>query len=148
MVLESNIHHPNDSSLLGDCVRVFTRLMKKSNEKFGLSFKSRRLRAKRHVLDISNAKSMKERTPLYRDLLKITKETVTEVKQVAAQLDRVECETVMEATAAQAIAAEIQHFLPLASQVISQTERRVLGGESVPAAEKSYPSSSRTPASS
>jgi transposase, IS5 family len=136
MVIESNIHHPNDSSLLGDCVRVFTRLMKKSNEKFGLSFKSRRLRAKRRVLDISNAKSMKERTPLYRDLLKITKETVTEAEQVAAQLDRVECETVMEAIAAQAIAAEIRHFLPLASQVISQTERRVVGGESVPATEK------------
>jgi hypothetical protein len=67
MVIESNIHHPNDSSLLGDCVRVFTRLMKRSNEKFGLNFQSRRLRAKRRVLDISNAKSMKERTPLYRD---------------------------------------------------------------------------------
>src|SRR6185436_136662 len=59
MVIESNIHHPNDSSLLGDCVRVFTRLMKRANEKFGLRFKSRRLRAKRRVLDISNAKSMK-----------------------------------------------------------------------------------------
>jgi IS5 family transposase len=29
MVIESNIHHPNDSSLLGNCVRVFTRLMAK-----------------------------------------------------------------------------------------------------------------------
>jgi len=136
MVIESNIHHPNDSSLLGDCVRVFTRLMKRANEKFGLRFKSRRLRAKRRVLDISNAKSMKERTPLYRDLLKITKETVNEAEQLAAQLDHVECETVMEAVAAQAIAAEIRHFLPLANQVISQTKRRVVDGESVPADEK------------
>lgn len=136
MVIESNIHHPNDSSLLGDCVRVFTRLMKRANEKFGLSFKSRRLRAKRRVLDISNAKSMKERTPLYRDLLKITRETVNEAEQVAARLGRVECTTVTEVLAAQAIAAEIRHFLPLANQVISQTERRVFGGESVPATEK------------
>lgn len=136
MVVESNIHHPNDSSLLGDCVRVFTRLMKRANERFGLRFKSRRLRAKRRVLDISNAKSMKERTPLYRDLLKITQETVNEAEQVAAQLDRIECDTTMEVLAAQAIAAEIRHFLPLANQVISQTERRVFGGESVPATEK------------
>ena len=136
MVIESNIHHPNDSSLLGDCVRVFTRLMKRANKKFGLNFKSRRLRAKRRVLDISNAKSMKERTPLYRDLLKITKETMDQAEQVAALLDRVECATVMEALAAQAIAAEIRHFLPLANQVTYQTERRVFGGESVPATEK------------
>jgi IS5 family transposase len=136
MVIESNIHHPNDSSLLGDCVRVLTRLMKRASEKFGLNFKSRRLRAKRRVLDISNAKSMKERTPLYRDLLKITRETAAAAEQVAALIDRVECETVMEGVAAQAIAAEIRHFLPLANQVISQTQRRVFGGESVPATEK------------
>jgi hypothetical protein len=46
MVVESNIHHPTDSSLLGDCVRVFTRLMKQAKRSFGLRFKSRRLRAK------------------------------------------------------------------------------------------------------
>jgi hypothetical protein len=111
MVIESNVHHPNDSSLLGDRVRVCTWLMKRSNETFGLTFKSHRLRGKRRVLDISNAKSMKERTPLYRDLLKITRETVKAAEQIAARLDRVECETVKAAIAAQAIAAEIRHFL-------------------------------------
>lgn len=136
LVVESNIHHPNDSSLLGDCVRVLTRLMRKATDRFGLSFKSRRLRAKRRVMAISNAKSMKQRTPLYRDLLKITEETVKSAEQVAAQLDRVECATAMEIAAAQSIAAEIRHFVPLANQVISQTERRVIRGDSVPAGEK------------
>lgn len=135
-VVESNIHHPTDSSLLGDCVRVFTRLMKKASRKFGLTFKSRKLRAKRRVLEISNAKSMKERTPLYRDLLKITEETVNQAEQIAEQLGHVQCETVMGIMAAQAIAAEIRHFIPLANQVMSQTERRVFRGESVPSAEK------------
>jgi hypothetical protein len=37
-------------------MRVFTRLMKKAKKKFGLRFKSRRLRAKRRVLEISNTK--------------------------------------------------------------------------------------------
>jgi IS5 family transposase len=134
-VVESNIHHPTDSSLLGDCVRVFTRLMKKA-KKFGLRFKSHRLRAKRRVLEISNTKSMKEMTPLYRDLLKITEETVNEAEQIADQLAHVECETIMEIALAQGIAAEIRHFIPLANQVMSQTERRVLRGESVPSCEK------------
>lgn len=136
MVVESNIHHPTDSSLLGDCVRVFTRLMKKAKKNFGLRFKSRRLRAKRRVLEISNAKSMKERTPMYRDLLKITEETVNEAEQIADQLAHVKCETILEFALVQAIVAEISHFIPLAQQVISQTERRVLRGEPVPSDEK------------
>jgi transposase, IS5 family len=136
MVVESNIHHPTDSSLLGDCVRVFTRLMKNAKKSFGLRFKSRRLRAKRRVLEISNAKSMEERKPLYRDLLQISEETLNEAERIAEQLDHAKCETIMGALTAQAIAEEIRHFVPLANQVISQTERRILRGESVPATEK------------
>lgn len=136
MVVESNIHHPTDSSLLGDCVRVFTRLMKKANKKFGLGFKNRRLRAKRRLLEISNAKSMKEKSPLYRDLLKITAETIKQAEQIAGQLDHVPCETVLDAVVAQTIAGEIRRYIPLANQVMSQTELRVLRGESVSAADK------------
>jgi IS5 family transposase len=136
MVVESNIHHPTDSSLLGDCVRVLTRLMKNARQRFGLRFTSHRLRAKRRVLEISNAKSMTERTPLYRDLLKMTQETVEQAEQIAHQLDQVNCETITDIAVVQAIAGEIRYFVPLANQVLSQTERRVLRGESVPATEK------------
>jgi len=136
MVVESNIHHPNDSSLLGDCVRVLTRLMKKAKKRFGLQFENHRLRAKRRVLAISNAKSMKERAPLYRDLMKMTEETLDHAKKIANDLDHVKCETMVEIAASQAIAHEIRHFVPLTNQVLSQTERRVLRGESVPATEK------------
>ena len=135
-VVESNIHHPTDSSLLGDCVRVLVRLMKKANKKFGLSFKNRRLRAKRRVLGISNAKSMKERQPLYRDLLKVTEETLSQAQDVAAQLDHVHCETMLDSAIAGSIQGEIRHYTPLVHQVLSQTERRVFRGESVAAGEK------------
>ena len=136
MVVESNIHHPTDSTLLGDCVRVFTRLMKRANKEFGLPFKSHLLRARRRVLGIANAKSMKQRMPLYRDLVKMTKATLRRAERTAAQLDRVQCETLTAFAMAEAIAAEIRHFVPLASQVVSQTERRVFSAESVPATEK------------
>lgn len=135
-VVESNIHHPTDSSLLGDCVRALTRLMKKAKKKFGLSFKSRRLRAKRRVLGISNAKSMKERKPSYSDLIQVTEETLEEAQRIAGQLNRVHCETVADFALAGAIQGEIRHFEPLVHQVLSQTELRVLRGESVPAADK------------
>jgi transposase, IS5 family len=136
LVVESNIHHPNDSSLLGDCVRVLTRLMKRAKETFGLSFQSHKLRAKRRVLEISNAKSMRDRTPLYRDLVKMTEETLEQAKQTAEQLDNVSCHSLSDIVAAQVIGAEIRHFSPLVHQVISQTERRVFRGESVSASEK------------
>jgi IS5 family transposase len=126
----------NDSSLLGDCVRVFTRLLKKAKKRFGLPFTSHRLRAKRRVMEIANAKSMKERVPLCRDLAKMTEETLQRALQVAAQLDQVQCETLAELILAGALAAEIRHFIPLANLVLSQTERRVFRSESVPATEK------------
>jgi IS5 family transposase len=136
LVVESNIHHPTDSSLLGDCVRVLTRVMKRAKETFGLSFQSHKLRAKRRVLEISNAKSMDDRTPLYRDLVKMTEETLDQAKQMAEQLDQVPCHGLSEIVTAQVVKAEIQHYSPLVDQVISQTERRVFRGESVPASEK------------
>ncbi len=135
-VVESNIHHPTDSTLLGDCVRVLTRLMKRARKAFGFRATSHRLRAKRRVLGISNAKTMKARIPLYRDLITVTEKTLQNAEKVAEQLAQVECSSVADIVEAQAIAAEIQHFIPLVNQALSQTERRVLRGESVPASEK------------
>lgn len=136
MVVESDIHHPNDSSLLGDCVRVFTRLMTRAKEKFGLAFTSHRLRAKRRVMEIANATSMTARVPLYRDLVKMTEDTLRQAERVAAELDNVQCSTPMDVALAMALAGEIRHFVPLANMVLSQTERRVFRGESVPAEQK------------
>jgi len=48
-VVESNIHHPNDSSLLWDSVRVLARLMARAREDFGIPFHDHRRRAKRRA---------------------------------------------------------------------------------------------------
>ena len=109
-VVESNIHHPNDSSLLGDCVRVLVRLMNKASKKFGLTFKNRRLRAKRRVLGISNAKSMKNRRPLYRDLVKVTEETLRQAQDIAEQLDHVHCDAA-SAVALAEMGANIENII-------------------------------------
>jgi len=137
-VVETNIHHPNDSSLLGDCVRVLTRLMRNAKEKFGLKFTNHRLRAKRRVLGISNAKSMKKRMPLYRDLILVTEETVSDAKDIVEGLGSVCCETVVDGAIADGIAAELKHFIPLSERVLEQTKRRVLDGEMVPPTEKLF----------
>jgi transposase, IS5 family len=135
-VVESNIHHPTDSSLLWDCVRVLARVMKRAQESFGLTFVNHRLRAKRRALEISNAKSADERKSLYRDLLATTEATLEQAEVIGKQLAHVACSDTKQLVVATALVEEIRHFVPLVNQVLSQTERRILRDESVPATEK------------
>lgn len=136
LVVESNIHHPTDSSLLWDCVRVLGRILKRAKKVFGLDFVSHRLRAKRRALEIDNAASAKERKPLYRDLLRVTERTLEQAEALALKLTSWPSDNMKQHLLADALAAEIRHFAPLTHQVLSQTERRILRDESVPATEK------------
>lgn len=135
-VVESNVHHPTDSSLLWDCVRVLARTMKRAKKAFGIGFVSHRLRAKRRALEISNASSADQRKPLYRDLLAVTEHMLEQAEAVALKLASVPCHSPAQVALAVALAADIKRFVPLTQQVISQTERRILRDESVPATEK------------
>jgi len=123
-VVESNIHHPTDSSLLYDCVRVLARLMERGRDQSGVVFTNHTRRAKRRALGILNAKSEKQRQPLYRDLLKVTRKTVNAAESMAS------------ASCGAAVQAKLLHHVRLARMVINQTERRVLLGEKVPPDEK------------
>jgi transposase, IS5 family len=135
-VVESNIHHPTDSSLLWDCVRVLARLMDDAHESFGINFSDHSRRAKRRAIGIANAKSDADRLPLYKDLLKVTDKTLGQVEPVVQKLKAVVTADLTMMLKAEAIAAQLRHYATLTGNVISQTERRVLRGESVPAAEK------------
>jgi transposase, IS5 family len=126
-VVESNIHRPLDSSLLYDGVRVLTRTLQRAHEKYGTAVCNHRRRAKRRAIAILHVGRMARRVPLYKDLLKITHKTVRAAERAIEQLAR---------RGAIGFVATLSHFLPLVKRVIDQTERRVLGGESVPASEK------------
>jgi hypothetical protein len=65
-VVETNIHYPTDSSLLGDGVRVLTRAMKKISEiagEVGAKLRDRRRSVKLRVLDIARAARAKGPEP-------------------------------------------------------------------------------------
>ena len=134
-VVESNIHHPTDSSLLFDCVRVMARLMSHAQEAFAISYADRTRRAKRRALGILNTKAASQRQGLYRDLLKVTQETVAQAQRVAER-HTVEVGDIMQLAKAQSLAFELRRTVELTGRVVSQTERRVLRGETVPATEK------------
>jgi IS5 family transposase len=141
-VVASNIHEPSDSELLWDCVRVILRLLRVARKVLGparVEFGNRTRRAKRRRKEIANAKTAVERQRAYRDLLAVTAEVhacglrirdLLRQPAVLADLD------LGDALSMQGIADALDHYLPLAQRVMDQTRRRVVAGESVPAAEK------------
>lgn len=135
-VTEANIHAPTDSSLLRDCMRVLVRLLGEAEQEYGLPFINHNRRAKRRAMGILNAGSNEQRLPLYRDLLHVTETTVRMAERIANEIDARTGNGQGEAAPTSALAQELHHYLGLSHRVISQTKRRVLEGEAVPASEK------------
>lgn len=141
-VVESNIHEPMDSELLWDCVRVLTRLLGRARELIGparVVFGNRTRRAKRRRKEIFNAKKAADRQRAYRDLLGVTAEVYQcglATRELLGNAEVLNTLGLREALAAAGVAADLDRFLPLTPQVMDQTQRRVLEGQSVPAGEK------------
>jgi IS5 family transposase len=136
-VVETNIHEPSDSSLLWDGVRVLVRLMQDAKELgAAILFTDHSRRGKRRSLNIQYAKTKEQRVALYGDLLKVTEKTVHYAERAIEQIKNTNAADLMTAIKLDGIAHELRRFVGLTNSVISQTERRVLRGESVPASEK------------
>jgi IS5 family transposase len=138
-VVESNIHAPYDSELLVDSVRVLARVLSLIKiEVPGLifSFADHLRRAKRRNLNILHAKNGDERKRFYRDLINVTESTIGYGENGLKCIGNYRGKTLEEIAVVAFAAEQIKHYLPLARQVICQTRRRVIGGESVPATEK------------
>ena len=125
-VTESNIHHPTDSSLLWDSVRVLARLLVRNKDRAGVKVTNYTRRAKRCNFAIGYATTEAKRKSYFRDLLKVTRRTVRMAERMA--------EAVQEFDAY--LADELRHYMGLARRVMDQTERRIYSRETVPASEK------------
>ena len=127
----SNIHHPTDATLLWDAVRVLTRLMERSRD-HGITvpgFHNHCRVAKRRMLAIINAKMKKG---AYTDLLNATAKVVGYAKRAVDVINA----SPRAGVSAMLLSLEINHYVRLAEKVIDQTERRVMRGEKVAAADK------------
>ena len=138
-VVESNIHPPFDSELLVDSVRVLARILamvKTELPDLVFLYSDHRRRARRRNLAVMNAKNGADRKKMYKDLLLVTENSI-EYAECCLKALRSYRPATLEAWGIVGMAREqLGHFLPLTRQVVCQTRRRVLGGESVPAAEK------------
>lgn len=135
-VVETHIHHPTDSSLLADTVRVLCRLMKQAKQDYGIGYKDRKRRAKRRHREINNAKKQRVRQAAYKDLISVAEDVVGQAATVADAVDEVVPCSIVDAAKLQALAKNLRDYTGLGHQVISQAERRIFRGETVPATEK------------
>jgi IS5 family transposase len=141
-VVETNIHEPSDSELLWDCVRVILRLLGVARKVLGparVEFGNRTRRAKRRRKEIANAKTAVERQRAYCDLLRVTAEVHAcgvRIRDLLRQPEVLAGLDLGDALSLQGVADALDHYLPLAQRVMDQCRRRVVEGESVPAAEK------------
>jgi len=147
--VETNIHYPTDSSLLWDVYRVLARFVRAAREIDPEAVGSGRLQdktAKRHATWISRkagkkgsaGTALKER---YNALFGLIDAILAWADDVAATLRKgleQDAYTYDGALLAEVLAEELDHYLPLGRRVLDQAQRRVLGGEIVPATEKLY----------
>jgi IS5 family transposase len=142
-VVETNIHHPTDSSLLYDGVRVLSRTLHKAKqilldttELARDACRDRTRSAKRSKMRImQTARRRGEQVEqalqqAYHQLLAVTEVAVQQAQHVAGALH----EQIGEQ--AQRLVRSLEYYVPLVQQVIEQTKRRVLLGEQLPASEK------------
>jgi IS5 family transposase len=127
------MHAPSDNTLLWDAVRVMVRLLEQADGlagASGLSWHNHCRAAKKRAREIGFTKERSKRVQQYRELISITRTTLAYLHQAAARLATVPDLRVVFWQ------ISVDHCKPLIERIISQTERRVLAGEKVPAGEK------------
>src|SRR3989454_3847504 len=97
-VVETNIHYPTDSSLLGDGARVLTRTMKKIEAKTGglrQKIRDRMRSVRKRVMAIALAtryrgeEGEERRKKQYRELLSLTRKVVNQAQRVLEEVKEV-----------------------------------------------------------
>ena len=135
-VVEAVIHEPTDSSLLVDCVRVLTRLLREAGTYVVLRFTNHHKRAKRRAMAIQHSAKAEQRVPLYRDLVIVAENTVASAQISVGKLEQEFPPEAFHQPELGDLHASLDHYIKLAKQVLDQTRRRVFNNETVPAVEK------------
>ena len=136
-VVETNIHYPTDSTLLGDGVRVLTRIMKKITQiagAIGTKLCDRSRSIKFRLLEIGriarakgaiNQDKLKQR---YHLLLNTTSRVVGQAKRFSVEIGEgvKRAASVFEQLALEGLQAQLYEMVPLVRQVMRPTRARIL----------------------
>ena len=139
-VVETNIHYPTDSALLGDGVRVLIRTMKKITDMvgaIGTKLRERSRSVKRRLFEIARiarAKGALNRGRLqqrYRRLLDTTSRVVGQAKRFSKEISEgiKRSADVLQQIALEGLRAELDRMVPLVRRVMQQARARVFHGD-------------------
>jgi IS5 family transposase len=133
-VVETNVHYPTDSALLGDGIRVLTRSLQRIAEQRAagaVPVVNHARAAKRRLLEINRAaKSLAEASrqrlkDSYGGLLKLTRAVLRQAKGVVENLQAGRLPVVGSRLSVLAHEAQLRYFIPLVEKGIAQTHERV-----------------------
>jgi IS5 family transposase len=139
-VVETNIHYPTDSSLLGDGNRVLTRLMKKVAVIAGATgerVRDRMRSVQRRVSEIGRAARLKgekgkqKLQTIYRRMLDITGRITAQARRFSAQIAsglKRSADSKRQA-ALEGLKRQIDVMVSRTQQVVKQAKTRVFGGD-------------------
>jgi IS5 family transposase len=138
-VVETNIHYPTDSTLLGDGVRVLIRSMKKITEiagAIGTKLRDRSRSVKLRLFEI--ARIARAKGPLnhgrlkesYRKLLNTTSRVVGQAKRFCTEIAEGvrRSRGILKQLALEGLRQELEAMMPLVRQVMRQTRERIFRG--------------------
>lgn len=139
-VVETNIHYPTDSNLLGDGVRVLIRAMKRVGEiagQQGARLRDRSRSVKLRILDIGrvvrtrggpNGERLRQG---YEKLLSTVGRVVGQAKRFSSEIAGgvKRAADVMQQSALESLRKELDAMVPRVQQVMRQAKQRVFGGD-------------------
>jgi transposase, IS5 family len=139
-VVETNIHYPTDSSLLGDGVRVLTRTMRKITELAGAAgakLRDRSRSVKHRLLEIGRAtrsKGVPYRERLqgaYSRLLEAAGRVVGQARRFSREVGTgvKRCTQIVEQAMLEGLRQTLDEMIPRVHQVMRQTKARIFGGD-------------------
>ena len=131
-VVESNIHHPTDSTLIYDCLRILLREFKKTRDiarkkhwRFSVSIKD----VKSLIFKIRNCKNNGARRPHYKKLIKIAEKAQKQLNDFLPKLEKV-----IWKSFSPVLEEKLEVLQTLQEQldkIIYQADRRVIQGKKV-----------------
>ena len=136
-VVESNVHYPTDSSLLGDGIRVLTSALSGVAEECragAIAVVDHARSVKHRLLEISRAAKCRNEAgkdrlrESYRKLLALCGRVVRQVLGVLEDFRAGRLPIVGSLTRVVAAEGRLQHFLPLVERVCAQTQERIWEG--------------------
>src|SRR6201987_4927372 len=144
-VVQTDIHHPTDNTLLWDVVRVVTRLVRRLAKALELrrikGFCDRTRAARRRMYEIQRMTTRKrheQQTRTYRVLIDIAEEVVGNARAGLEKTRTMRGKDMFADMAIEELRGQIEHFCRLGDRIIDQARRRVLFGEQLATDEKIY----------